>query len=99
MREIKSDYTESEYKILELSDAIVELDAEIIHLKDIIGSQKWEATEFEKDYILYLVKELRNTIQILEIDNQALRNSRDMFQNRNAELLKTISGLKRKLKA
>jgi len=99
MREIKSDYTESEYKILELSDAIVELDAEIVYLKDIIGSQKWEATEFEKDYILYLVKELRNTIQILEIDNQALRNSRDMFQNRNAELLKTISGLKRKLKA
>jgi hypothetical protein len=36
-------------------------------------------------------------IDILEIDNQALRDSRDMFQNRNAELLKTISSLKRKL--
>jgi|TARA_R110000868_G_scaffold358249_1_gene619759 hypothetical protein len=99
MREIKSEYTEAEYKILELSDAIVELDAEIVHLKDIIGSQKWDATEFEKDYILDLVIELRNTIKILEIDNQALRDSRDMFQNRNVELLKTISGLKRKLKA
>jgi len=99
MREIKSEYTEAEYKILELSDAIVDLDAEIVHLKDIIGSQKWDATEFEKDYILDLVIELRNTIKILEIDNQALRDSRDMFQNRNVELLKTISGLKRKLKA
>jgi hypothetical protein len=49
--------------------------------------------------ILDLVKELRSTIRILEIDNQALRDSRDMFQNRNAELLKTIGALKKKLQA
>jgi hypothetical protein len=48
---------------------------------------------------LDLVKELRSTIRILEIDNQALRDSRDMFQNRNAELLKTIGALKKKLQA
>ena len=47
--------------------------------------------------MLSILKEKDVKIDILEIDNQALRDSRDMFQNRNAELLKTISSLKRKL--
>jgi len=33
-----------------------------------------------------------------EIDNKALRESRDMYQNRNAELTKTIKSLTNKLK-
>ena len=86
-----------EDKILELTDTVSQLADENDNLKDVIASQQWEATPFEKDYILDLVKELRNTIRILEIDNQALRDSRDMFQNRNAELLKTVGALKRKL--
>ena len=54
---------------------------------------------FEQDYVLYLIKELRSKIYILEIDNEALKNSRDMFMNRNAELIRTVDSLKRKLKA
>jgi len=73
------------------------LDEDVTRLNDIIASKRWDATEFEQDYILELVKELRDTIKILEIDNQALRDSRDMFQNRNAELIRTVNGLKRKL--
>ena len=64
---------------------------------EIIATHKWDATDFEKDYVLSILKEKDVKIDILEIDNQALRDSRDMFQNRNAELLKTISSLKRKL--
>lgn len=88
-----------EDKVLELTHTISDLADENDQLKDVIASQQWDATPFEKDYILDLVKELRNTIRILEIDNQALRDSRDMFQNRNAELLKTIGVLKKKLQA
>ena len=73
------------------------MDEDVTRLNDIIASKRWDATEFEQDYILELVKELRDTIKILEIDNQALRDSRDMFQNRNAELIRTVNGLKRKL--
>ena len=88
-----------ESRILELTDTIVDLDIEITRLSDIIASKNWEATEFEQDYVLHLIKELRSKIYILEIDNEALRNSRDMFMNRNAELINTVNSLKRKLKA
>lgn len=99
MRDMKSEPQDLESRILELTDTIVDMDIEITRLSDIIASKNWEATEFEKDYILHLVKELRSKIYILEIDNEALRNSRDMFMNRNAELINTVNSLKRKLKA
>ena len=88
---------ELEYKIRELSDTLYEVSEELRRAKEIIAVQAWDATEFEKDYVLSILKEKDVKIDILEIDNQALRDSRDMFQNRNAELLKTISSLKRKL--
>ena len=94
---VSAGYDEKEHKILELSDTIVQLDEDITRLNDIIASKRWDATEFEQDWILELVKELRTSIKILEIDNQALRESRDMFQNRNAELIRTVNALKRKL--
>jgi len=70
---------------------------ELRKANDIIAAKAWDATEFEQDYVISILKEKDVKIDILEIDNQALRDSRDMFQNRNAELLKTISSLKRKL--
>lgn len=99
MRDMNSEPQDLESRILELTDTIVDMDIEITRLSDIIASKNWEATEFEKDYILHLVKELRSKIYILEIDNEALKNSRDMFMNRNAELINTVNSLKRKLKA
>ena len=95
---MNSEPQDLESRILELTDTIVDMDIEITRLSDIIASKNWEATEFEKDYILHLVKELRSKIYILEIDNEALKNSRDMFMNRNAELINTVNSLKRKLK-
>ena len=84
---------------MELSDTIISLDEEMTVLKDIIASKKWDATEFEQDYILTVVDELRQQVKVLEIDNQALRESRDMYQHRNAELIRTVNGLKKKLQA
>ena len=96
---IPQSYDEKDHKIMELSDTIVSLDEEITVLKYIVASKKWDATEFEQDYILEVVNELRQQIKILEIDNQALRESRDMYQHRNAELIRTVNGLKKKLQA
>ena len=99
MRDMNHEPQDLQSRVLELTDTIVDLDIEITRLKDIIASKKWEATEFEQDYVLHLIKELRSKIYILEIDNEALKNSRDMFMNRNAELINTVNSLKRKLKA
>ena len=93
----KEKISELEFKIRELSDTLYDVSEELRKANEIIATHKWDATDFEKDYVLSILKEKDVKIDILEIDNQALRDSRDMFQNRNAELLKTISSLKRKL--
>ena len=89
---------EKDHQIMELSDTIVSLDEELTRLKDIVLAKQWDATEFEQEHILYTVKELRAQIKILELDNQSLRDSRDMFQNRNAEIIRSYNSLKRQLK-
>jgi len=44
------------------------------------------------------IKELREQIRVKDIEIQALKESRDMFQNENAELKKTVKSLQAKLK-
>jgi len=39
---------------------------------------------------------LREQIRVLEIDNKALRDSRDMYQQRNAELIRQVKSLSKK---
>ena len=88
---------ELESKIRELADTLYEVSEDLRKKNEIIATRSWNATEFEQDYVISILEEKNVKIEILEIDNQALRDSRDMFQNRNAELLKTVSLLKRKL--
>jgi hypothetical protein len=85
-------------RVSELSHTITSLDEENKRLRDTIASHKWDASEIEIEDIHDTVKDLREQIRVLEIDNAALRDSRDMFQERNAELLRTITSLKKKLK-
>jgi hypothetical protein len=89
---------ENVQKIAELSDTINVLAEENTVLRDKIAVGQWNASEIEKIDIEETVANLREQIRILEIDNKALRESRDMFQNRNAELIKTINAMKRKEK-
>jgi FtsZ-binding cell division protein ZapB len=42
------------------------------------------------------IESLREEIRILKIDNEALRISRDTFQNENAQLKKQIAMLQKK---
>lgn len=85
-------------KLHELTETISGLHAENELLRDKIAIGQWDASEIEKIDIQETVNDLRKQIRVLEIDNKALRDSRDMFQARNAELMKTVKSLQSKLK-
>lgn len=85
-------------KIDELSQTINMLADENTLMRDKIAIGQWDATEIEKIDAEQTIKDLREQIRILEADNKAMRQSRDMFQNRNSELMKTVKSLQTKLK-
>ena len=94
--------SELEQKVSELSDQVNELgdtvnilSDENNLLRDKIAIGQWNASEIEKIDIEETVANLRERVRILEIDNKALRDSRDMFQSRNAELMKTVKTLQK----
>jgi hypothetical protein len=95
--EEQDEYDPAEEKMRELMDTITHLSDENTVLKDKIAIGQWDASEIEKIDAQETIENLREQVRILEIDNQALRESRDMFQNRNAELIKTVNSLKKKL--
>jgi predicted nucleic acid-binding Zn-ribbon protein len=81
-----------------LSDTINELSNENTILKDKIAIGQWDATDMEKMDVEETIKDLREQVRVLEIENRALREGRDMYQNRNAELMATVKSLQAKLK-
>jgi prefoldin subunit 5 len=85
-------------KIDELSQTINMLADENTVMRDKIAIGQWDASEIEKIDAEQTIKDLREQIRILEADNKAMRQSRDMFQNRNSELMKTVKSLQNKLK-
>jgi hypothetical protein len=82
----------------ELADTINQLVAENQKLRDAVAVGQWEASEIEKIDVQDTITELREQVRLLEIDNAALRDSRDMFQARNAELMGTVKSLQAKIK-
>ena len=91
----QNDISELESKIRELSDTLYDVSEELRKKNEIIAARAWDASEFEQDYVISILKEKDVKIEILEIDNQALRDSRDMFQDRNAELLRQLAYYKK----
>lgn len=94
--------SELEQKVSELSDQVNELgdtvnilSDENSLLRDKIAIGQWNASEIEKIDIEETVANLRERVRILEIDNKALRDSRDMYQSRNAEMIKELKSLKK----
>jgi len=82
----------------ELSDVVADLSDEVESLKAIIAAKQWSATEFEKDYILHEYQSVVAQNKLLMIEIQSLKDSRDMYQNRNDILIRDLNQLKRKLK-
>lgn len=90
--------TDENDRIRELTDVINELSEENRNLTEIIAAQLWDASDIERDWIQEELKELRKENKLLKIDNKSLRYSRDMFQNRNAELTASLNSYAKKLK-
>lgn len=89
---------ENSIQLSELSHTITQLETENQRLKDVVAVGQWDASDIEKIDAQQVIDELREQVRVLEIDNKALRDSRDMFQTRNAELMKTVKSLQNKLK-
>ena len=88
----------SDPAIRELTDTISQLAEENQLLKDKIAIGQWDASEIEKMDIEDVLRDLRQQIKALEMENQTLKTSRDMYQNRNAELMKTVKSLQNQIK-
>ena len=84
--------------VRELTDALTAVSQENILLKDKIAIGQWDASEIEKIDAQELIAELREQIRLLEIDNRALRESRDTFQNQNSELMRRVKQLQSQVK-
>jgi hypothetical protein len=82
----------------ELTETIISMSQENQLLKDKVAIGQWDASEIEKIDIQEVVADLREKIRVLDIDNRALRESRDMFQTRNSELMRTVASLTAKIK-
>jgi hypothetical protein len=85
-------------KIGELTDTINMLAEENTLLRDKIAIGQWDASEIEKIDAEETISDLRNQIKTLEAENQSLRDGRDTYMNRNAELARTVKTLQNKLK-
>jgi hypothetical protein len=84
--------------VTELSDTVNSLAEENALLKDKIALGQWDASDIEKIDAEELIADLRGQVKALELENKSLRESRDMFQSRNAELMQTVKSLQTKLK-
>jgi len=94
----ESPIAELEQTVNQLTDTINSLADENTVLRDKIAIGQWDASDIEKIDAEQTIKDLREQIRVLEIENKSLRESRDIYQNENAELIKTVKSLKAKLK-
>lgn len=95
------EYDESEQirdKLSELENQFKETITENERLRDAIALGQYDATDIEKEDIEHTLKDLREQIRIKDIEIASLRESRDIYQNRAAELMKQVKVLQSKLK-
>jgi len=93
-----SEIKELEQKVKELATTVNTLAEENTVMRDKIAVGQWDASEIEKIDAEETIKNLREQVRVLEIDNKSMRESRDIYQNENAEMMRTIKLLKAKLK-
>jgi AraC-like DNA-binding protein len=89
---------ENDSQVAEMVDTITSLEEKLRDAQDKIMVAQWDATDIEKEDVEETLSDLRNKIKLLEIENQALRDSRDSLQVENNQLIKTVRGLQTKLK-
>lgn len=82
----------------EMADAIALLKAENEALSDKLAVASMDGDEIEKQRAESTIKDLRAQIRLLEIELAAVKQSRDTFQAENAQLMKQVASLQKKLK-
>lgn len=80
------------------NELIETLSKEVTELNDKLAVASIGGESEEKDLAAKTIAELREQIRILEIDNTALKKSRDQFQNENAQMKRQIVMLTKKLR-
>jgi hypothetical protein len=84
-------YGEQDDRIQELVDGIQEYAEENMKLKDQLSVQNSDVSETERKQLSVTLSELRDKVKAQEAEIGALRNSRDQFQAKNAELVKQVA--------
>lgn len=80
-------------------DELIEtLTKEVTDLSDKLAVASVGGEGEDKDLAAKTIAELREQVRILEIDNVALKKSRDQFQNENAQMKRQIAMMSKKLK-
>lgn len=82
----------------EMTAAIELLKAENEALSDKLAVATMDGDEIEKQMAESTIKDLRAQIRLLEIELNAVKQSRDTFQAENAQLMKQVATLQKKLK-
>lgn len=93
--EIKVEPSEPKEEFDPKQDAVDDLLAENESLKDQLAVAKMGDTP-DASMAQETIESLREEIRILKIENEALRISRDTFQNENAQLKKQVAMLQKK---
>jgi len=82
----------------EMLDTLSALSEENTRLKEVVALNQWDASDIEKIDVQDTLDEYRKTIQILKLENDALRESRDIYQARAEGLMGVVKSLQAKLK-
>lgn len=85
---------ELEAQIVELEESVVALSEENNSLTDQLAKQE----AMDPDFVEKTIKELRDENKLLRIEVKSLTISRDQFQAENAQLIKQVAMLQKKLK-
>lgn len=90
--EFANDETETMQAALEM------LQAENIALSDKLAVASLDGDEIAKQLAESTIKDLRAQIRLLEVELKAVKQSRDTFQAENAQLMKQVASLTKRLK-
>jgi len=89
---------ELDQKLSEMTHLLKETIDENEKLRDAVATGQFDGSEIEKIDIEDTIRELREQVRLKDIEIQSLRESRDTYQNRAAELMKQVKFLQNKLK-
>ena len=83
----------------EIQEAVKKLQKDNEELQDqLTVAMAASADDIEKEKAQSIIKDLRAQIRLLEIELKAVTISRDQFQSENAQLMKQVQMLTKKLK-